>query len=210
MGVGISARRLAVLALASIAAVALWALPAGAGAAKLIGKDGKVYACYKAKGKSKGAVRLVPKKGKCKRGEKKVSWGAAGPAGESGGSGENGTNGASGTGGETGTAGTKGLEGRISALTTKLTSLESVLQGITNGDLVGMLAKLQGISGTQLQETVASLAKVNALCAQTSKVTSQADALGESLGGLKLVTGLPVVLETIAPIPTPLSSFACP
>jgi hypothetical protein len=211
MGVGISGSRIGTLAVALVAAAALFAaLATGAGAARLIGKDGKVYACYKAKGKAKGAVRLVAKKGKCRHGEKKVSWGAAGPTGESGGSGESGTNGESGAAGETGAGGTKGLEGRISALSSKVTALEGVLQGITNTDLVGMLGKLQGISGTQLQETVASLAKVNALCAQTSKVTSQVDALGESLGGLKLVSALPVALETIAPIPTPLSSFACP
>ena len=33
-----------------------------------------------------------------------------------------------------------------------------VLKGITNTDLLGALGKLQGVSGTQLQETVASLA----------------------------------------------------
>ena len=56
MGVRISAQRLAALALAMFAAVALWAAaPDAAGAAKLVGKDGKVYACYKATGKSKSS-----------------------------------------------------------------------------------------------------------------------------------------------------------
>ena len=43
MGIGISTRRLAVLALVLFVAVALWAAsPGAAGAAKLVGKDGKV------------------------------------------------------------------------------------------------------------------------------------------------------------------------
>jgi hypothetical protein len=212
MGVGIFGSRIGALILALLAAAALCAaaLVTDAGAAKLVGKNGKVYACYKANGKSKGAVRLIAKKGHCKRGEKRISWNAAGPAGESGQSGENGGNGESGSSGETGAAGVKGLEQRVQMLTNKVTSLESVLKGITNTELLGALSKLQGISGGQLQEAIASLTKVNALCSQTSKLTSQVDALGESLGGLKLLTALPVTLETIVPIPIPLSSFSCP
>ncbi len=62
MGVGNSGSRVGT-ALALLAAVALCAavIVGEASAAKLVGKDGKVYACYKAKGKRKGAVRLVAK-----------------------------------------------------------------------------------------------------------------------------------------------------
>jgi len=211
MGVRISAQRLAALALAMFAAVALWAAaPDAAGAAKLVGKDGKVYACYKAKGKAKGAVRLVPKKGKCKRGEKKISWGSVGPAGESGQGGENGSSGESGAAGETGTAGVKGLESKVQSLTSKVTALESVLQGITNADLLGMLSKLQGISPTQLQEAVAAVANVKALCTQASVLTSRANELGSLFGGIELGGVIPSLLKLVVPsAPASLQPFGC-
>ena len=189
MGFGISGSRIGTLAVALLAAVALFAaLATSAGAARLIGKDGRVYACYKAKGKRKGAVRLVPKKIKCRKGERKISWNGAGRVGESGPGGENGENG---TGGEAGAAGetataVKGLEGRLTQLTSKVTSLEGVLKGITNTELLGALTKLQGISGTQLQETVASLADVKALCTQATKLTSQLNTVGGLFGAFKL------------------------
>src|SRR6201995_4646130 len=171
MGVGNSGSRIGTVALALLAVAGLCAAVIGGEASGgLVGKDGRVYACYKAKGKRKGAVRLVAKKGKCHKGEKKVSWRAAGPTGQSGENGQNGENGVGGeggAGGEKGTTGTQGLEKQIQSLTSKVTSLESVLKGINPGDLTGMLSKLQGISPTQLQEAVASVTKVNALCDQT-------------------------------------------
>jgi hypothetical protein len=212
MGVGISGSRIGAFALALVAAAALCVgLVASAGAVKLVGKDGRVYACYKAKGKAKGAVRLVPKKAHCKKGQKKISWGVTGPAGESGAGGENGSNGQGGVGGEGGTPGTKGLEQKVQSLTSQLATVESVLKGITNTDLTGMLAKLQGVSGTQLQEAVGSVVKVNELCSQASKLTNQSNALGTTLGGLKLLGNLPPLeLEKTVPVPAPLSTFACP
>lgn len=215
MGVGNSGSRIGAVALALLAAAALCvAVTVGEAGGALVGKDGRVYACYKAKGKRKGAVRLVTKKGKCHKGEKKVSWSAAGPAGQSGENGQNGENGAGGeggAGGEKGTAATQGLEKQVQSLTSKLSSLEAVLKGINPGDLTGMLSKLQGISPTQLQEAVASVTKVNALCSQASKLTSQSNALGEALGGLGLLGNLPPLeLTKAVPIPTPLSTFACP
>jgi hypothetical protein len=215
MGAGNYGSRIGVIAVALLAAAALCAaaLVTDAGAAKLVGKDGKVYACYRTKGKAKGAVRLVTKKAHCKKGQKKVSWNVTGPAGQGGGSGENGetaTAAEPGTAGEPGAKGIPGLEQRVQAMTSKVASLESVLKGISNTELLGALSKLQGVSGGQLQEAVASLTKVNALCSQTSKLTSQVDALGESLDGLELLTALPVELKTITPIPVPLSTFSCP
>lgn len=206
------------IALALLAAAALCAavIAAQASAAGLGGKNGRVYACYKAKGKRKGAVRLVTKKGKCHKGEKKTSWSVAGPSGqggENGQNGENGTGGEGGAGGEKGTTAVQGLEKQVQSLTSKLTSLESVLKGINPGELAGMLSKLQGISPTQLQEAVASVTKVNALCSQTAELTNQSNALGKTIGGLKLINVLPpleIGLEKAVPIPNPLSSFACP
>jgi hypothetical protein len=216
MGVGISGSRLGALALALLAAAAICftALVTNAGAVKLVGPDGQVYACYKAKGKRKGAVHLVTKKGKCRKGEKKVSWNTVGPQGKSGESGENGSNGSNGVGGESGANGTAGmqtLEKQVNQLTSKITSLEGVLKGINNTELTSVIAKLQGISPTQLQEAVAALTKVNSLCTQASKLTSQSNALNESIGGLELLNALPVVeLKKAVPLPAPLSAFTCP
>jgi hypothetical protein len=219
MGVGNSGSRIGTLVLALLAAAALCAavIVGEASGASLVGKNGRVYACYKAKGKRKGAVRLVAKNGKCRKGEKKVSWSVAGPAGtsgENGSNGENGTGGEGGNGGEKGSAGTQTtqtLEKQVQSLTSKLASLESVLKGINPGDLSGMLSKLQGISPTQLQEAVASVTKVNALCSQATELTNQSNSLGKTIGGLGLLGNLPPLeLTKAVPIPTPLSTFACP
>lgn len=212
MGVGNSGNRIGAVVIALLAAAAVCAavIVGEAGGATLVGKNGRVYACYKAKGKDKGAVRLVAKNARCRKGEKKVSWSVAGPAGEKGSNGENGSNGEGGAGGEKGSS-TQGLEKQVQQLTNKVTSLESVLKGITNTELLGALNKLQGISPTQLQEAVASVTKVNALCGQTKILTGQSNALGEAIGGLKIINVLPgVELERVVPIPTPLSTFACP
>ncbi len=212
MGVGNSGSRIGTIALALLAAAALCAAAiVGEASGALVGKDGRVYACYKAKGKRKGAVRLVAKKGKCHKGEKKISWSAAGSTGESGENGQNGENGAGGeggTGGEKGTTGTQGLEKQVQALTTKVTSLESVLKGVTNTELLGALGKLQGVSGTGLQEAVAKVPIVNTLCAQSSKLTEQSNGMAAAVEGISLV-GI-TVLELLVPqLPAALPKFSC-
>lgn len=211
MGVGTSGSRIGAVVVAMLATVALCAAVVAAEASgALVGKNGRVYACYKTKGKAKGAVRLVPKDAHCRKGTKKISWSVAGPAGESGQSGENGSSGESGSSGETGAAGVKGLEAKVQTLTSKVSSLESVLKGITNTDLLGMLSKLNGISGTQLQEAVAAVANVKALCTQATALTSQVDALGTALGGVELGGTIPVLLKLIVPAaPPPLAAFGC-
>jgi hypothetical protein len=40
------------------------------------GKNGTIQACYRVKGKPKGALRVVPAQQRCKRGERKVVWSA--------------------------------------------------------------------------------------------------------------------------------------
>lgn len=175
-----------------------------AAAAGILGKDGKVYACYRTKGKAKGTVRLVAKKKKCRKGEKKISWNANGPAGESG---QGGSNGESGAGGE---AGATGLEGRIEKLTDRVESLESKLKGITNATLNEVVSKLQGVSGAQLQEAVKSVTNVKALCSQASALTGQSNMLGSALDAAKVLglTGLSLSFPTA--IPTALPAFTCP
>jgi hypothetical protein len=192
---------LGALVLAAVLCLSL--LASAAGAARIVGKDGRVYACYKAKGKAKGQVRLVAKRAKCHRGEKKVSWSAS--SSEQGVAGENGSGGEPGTPGEPGTAGTATLEQRITTLTKKVTGLEEVLQGVTNGGLTGALSKLQGVSGMGLQEAVAKVPAVGALCTQATKLTSQSNAFGGLLEGAKVLGSL-----LFPSVPVALPSFSCP
>jgi hypothetical protein len=55
-----------------------------------------IYACVRKHG---GSVRIVSAKSKCRRGERRVSWNAAGPAGPPGANGATGATGASGANG---------------------------------------------------------------------------------------------------------------
>jgi hypothetical protein len=110
--------------------------------ASIVAKDGKIHACYKAKGRGKGTLRVVRSaKVKCPKRWKKVSWYASGPAGPQGaagspgGNGETGTNGGSGLPGTTGTVTVKGLEDKVTELLTKVQSLETILKGIDNTQL---------------------------------------------------------------------------
>jgi hypothetical protein len=115
---------------------------APATAAGIVAKDGKIHACYKAKGKGKGTLRVVRSaKVKCPKKWKKTSWYAAGQPGPQGPQGESGQAGAAGATGATGAQGTPGrnenvvvneLEDKVTELLTKLQSLESVLKGISN------------------------------------------------------------------------------
>jgi len=179
-----------------------------ASAAGIVAKDGKIHACYKAKGKGKGTLRVVRSaKAKCPKKWKKASWYASGPAGSQGQAGspgnpgETGTNGGSGLPGTTGTVTVKGLEDKVTELLTKVQSLETILKGIDN---------------TQLKEAIAGIAKtaalesaVGSLCTQTKALTSKSGELGTALGGLSTVVDT-LTLMGLPSIPTALSPFSCP
>jgi hypothetical protein len=171
------------------AALLLAGLVGSAPAAKVVGKDGSVYACYKAKGKGKGDVRLVAKKAKCKRGERKVNWSATGPAGAAG---QNGAPGAQGAQGLAGPSGAAGLEKQVTELTTRVESLEATLDGVTNQTLT---------------ETIAT---VGDLCDQTEDLTNQANGVVGSLEDTALDGIIPLGLELLVPnLPGELSPFSC-
>jgi hypothetical protein len=172
-------------------------------AASLVGKDGRIHACYKAKGRGKGTLRVVRNaKVKCPKKWKKTSWyasGPAGPQGESGapgGNGETGTNGSSGLPGTTatGTLVVKGLEDKVTELLTRVSSLETILKGINN---------------QQLQEAIAAVPVVGELCTQATALTSKSGELGTALGGLSTVLDTLTVLA-LPSVPTSLSPFSCP
>jgi len=174
---------------------------APAAAAGIVGKDGKIHACYKAKGRAKGTLRVVRNaKVKCPKKWKKTSWyasGQAGPqgaAGAPGGNGETGTNGGSGLPGTTGTVTVKALEDKVTELLTKVQSLEAILKGINN---------------QQLQEAIAAVPVVGELCSQATALTSKSGELGTALGGLSTVLDTLTILA-LPSTPTALAPFSCP
>jgi hypothetical protein len=192
-----------------------------ASAGPLVGKDGKIHACYKVKGKPKGAMRVLfkPKK-KCRRGERKVAWIAAAP-----------TAGSTGQEGQSGAAGSQGgsdpaLSAKVSTLALRVDGLEGVLDGVRNGDLTGALSTLDGVTGpelsgaldtvdgltnTELTDAVDTMPVVDSLCDQTSALTDQVNLLRTAIAGLGLnpiLEGLGGLLE-IPILPPAVDPFAC-
>lgn len=212
------------------------ALTASASAMPLIGKDGKIHACYRVKGTPKGGLRVVPSaKTRCKRGERKVSWVTAGASsqsavGQPGSSGTSGSSGVSGAAGSQGAAGAPGstaaLSTQIGSLSLKLEALEDTLKGINNGELTGVLNKLNGVGGgeltgalsavkgltnLELTEAVDTVPVVESLCTQTDALTSNLNDLGAAVEGLGLngvLHALGGVLE-ISGVPNPLTNTSC-
>ena len=91
-----------------------------------------------------------------------------------------------------------------------------MLKGVTNGDLTGLLGKLQGISGAQLQEAIKSVANVNALtsqvgvlCSQAKALTDQTQGLGSTLDAAEVIGGLGLSL-LVPNLPVALPDFSCP
>jgi hypothetical protein len=166
----------ALLALFLVLAAGLLLLSSStASAAPFVGKDGKVHACYKAKGKKKGTLRMVRSaKVRCPRQWRKVSWYLAPPAGPRG---EAGAAGPAGERGLTGAAGSPvvvELESKVSELLTRVQQLEG------------------------------------ALCEQTEDLTTQANALLSSVGGLNSLLDTLLVLFDPVGLPEALPSFTCP
>jgi hypothetical protein len=198
-------RLAALAALVLLAVVALSCLSQPASAASLAGKDGMIHACFKAKGKAKGTLRVVRSaKAKCPRGWKKTAWNARGPAatggsGEEGSAGGNGEGGTPGTTGATGTAGAKGtvtsLEKQVTELLTKVKGLESVLSGINNA---------------QLKSAIGAVPVVQTLCTQAGKLNEQSGKLGDSVQALNGVLGPLVLAFAPVSVPTALPAFSCP
>lgn len=206
--VGPRPSELAVFLLALCAFVVLTSSPASA--ASLVGKDGKIHACYKVKGKAKGSLRVVRSaKAKCPKKWKKVSWYASGPAGPqgesgaSGGSGETGTNGSNGLPGTNATATVvKGLENNVTELLNKVASLETILAGINNQQLKEAIA---GIAKTEALE-----AAVGSLCMQASALTEQSNEMDSAFEALNTTLDTLVALFNPVSLPAALPSYSCP
>jgi hypothetical protein len=194
----ISGRAPVILALLGVLGALLLG-SASASGAPLVAKDGKIHACYKAKGKGKGTLRVVRSaKVRCPKKWKKVAWYAAGQPGPRGEAGPAGATGPSGDRGLPGTAGNvvvEQLEDKVSELLTKVQSLEAVLKGITN---------------TDLKNAIALGPVVTSLCVQGEELTDQTTALGSTLGSLNTVLGTLLVGFSPVTVPTALPPFSCP
>lgn len=127
-----------------------------ASAASPVAKDGKIYACFKAKGKAKGDLRLLRgAKARCPRKWQKVAWQATstpGPRGEAGAPGRPGSNGQAGASGLSGVdagAAVVGLEAKVAQLLLKVESLEGVVEALCTqgGVLTNRLNVLEGVLG---------------------------------------------------------------
>ncbi|HET9154237.1 MAG TPA: collagen-like protein [Solirubrobacterales bacterium] len=203
----IPGRRIYLVLLCAVAAILLTGTSASAGG--IVAKDGKIHACYKAKGKGKGTLRVVRNaKVRCPRKWRKVSWYASGAAGPQGTSGSPGANGETGTNGSDGLPGApatatvvKQLEGKVTELLNEVASLETILNGIDNQQLKEAIA---GIAKTEALE-----AAVGSLCTQASALTSKSGELGSALGGLSTVLATLTVMALPA-VPTALPPFSCP
>lgn len=175
-----------------------------------VGKDGQIHACYRVKGKPKGALRVVRSaKARCRRGERKAAWSVAGSSGIA-------SQGAQGAPGQAGANGSNGdeaaLKAQIGALSLRVEALEGILQGITNNDLTGMMGVLQGLTNEDLLGAVNSVPAVESLCQQSEALTETVDDLGVGMGSLVSIlngTLLGPIFGTVS-IPSALGAFNCP
>jgi hypothetical protein len=205
--------RLAVAALLAAATMLLACLCGTASAQRnpMVGRDGKIHACYRVKGKPKGALRVVRNaRTHCRSGERKVAWAVAGVEGMAG------STGTTGTSGEQGQDGTQGaisstLTEQVKSLSARIDGLEATLAGIGNSDLMGMLATLKGLNNEGLTRAVKSLPAIEAVCKQDKSLTEQVNLIAEVVKGLGLNGALKTLggLLEIPALPTPLGAFTC-
>jgi hypothetical protein len=187
LGRAASVRFGVVLAIALLGTVLLLA-SAGepASAAPLVGKDGKIHACYKVKGKAKGTLRVVRSaKVRCPRRWKKVAWTAAGSAPAPA------ENGAAGQPGATGGTGLPGTTPSVADLESKVTELQMKVT-----ELLGKVGSLESV--------------LVSVCTQTKSLNEQTKKLGESTSALNTVLDALIVTFVPVSVPTALAGFSCP
>jgi hypothetical protein len=110
----------------------------GAGASASTKVKGKVHACVIKKGEDKGLMRFS-RSGKCKKGEKKLTWNKRGKRGKRGAAGPRGETGPAGGGSDQLTATVAALCSQVSTVTSQLNALQTVIAGLgLNGVLTGL------------------------------------------------------------------------
>jgi hypothetical protein len=172
-----------VLALAAVAALFLLAaMNPNAAAAK--GK--RISACVVKKGPDKGAMHFS-RKGKCHKGEKKISWNKKGMRGKKGATGPQGNTGPEGPSGVT-----DELLATIAAQQAAIDQLTSQLSTVTT-QLNALKSQVTGLAP-----------QVAALCTQMQAVTTQVTAI-------QTVTAAVIAIVPVGPaLPAALSAFSCP
>ncbi len=183
------------LAVLGLALVIVVSGLSGVASARPLARDGQIHACYRVKGKPKGAVRIVPSaRTHCRRGERRVSWSATGSSGL-------GSTGAQGTQGQAGASGAPAdeaaLKTQIGDLSLRVQALEGILKDLNNEQLVN---------------AVNAVPAVQALCGQSEELTDQVNELGSGVQSLVSVLGGTILGSIFSgvKIPTALESFSCP
>jgi hypothetical protein len=221
--------RIGVLATMAALGALLLSTAGPASAAKPFGKDGTIHACFKAKGKNKGALRVVPSKRSCRkmRGWRQLSWSAVGSGGASGQAGSQGAGGRQGPQGNPGPEGKQGSQGvagavekslldtiqaqslQIDELTEDVTDLTGEVLSLEGNlsDLTGDLGGLEGTVGGLTGDLTAIEGTVGETCDQLSQLTTQADEILDSLLGSSVAI-LGNLLNVPSP-PDPLGTFEC-
>jgi hypothetical protein len=189
------------IGLAAILAVGFFFAAAGLGTqpaeAKPIRKDGKIHACYRVKGKPRGDVRILFRGKRCRRGERRVAWTAAGAGPQP-------------QGGNPGAHATSPPDPAVAALAARVDALESRAAGLekavesskaTIAALSTKVATLE-LAGLDLENMV------GALCGQLSSVATRWNELRGVVGGLSL-TGVVGGLLEIPTLPEVLDPIDC-
>lgn len=203
--------RLRIGVLATIAAALLLSTAGPASAAKPFAKKGVIHACIKAKGKNKGALRVVAAKRACKRmrGWRALSWSAKGQAGRD----------AQANGGQPGPQGSPGPEGKpgqpgaagqveqslLETIQTQSAQINALTEQVT--DLSGKVLSLEGGLSAVTGDLANLEGTVGEACGQLSVLTTQADEILSSLLG-STVAVLGNLLDVPSP-PDPLGAFEC-
>ena len=175
-----------------------------------VGKDGQIHACYRVKGKPKGALRVVRSaRAHCRRGERKVAWSVV-PSSQGGQGGSTGRQGDAGVNGSSGTPTEAALQAKVAGLTLKVEALENLLAGVGKGDLGGISSRVNGlegvldgvdneglthavgavedVTGSELLEAVNAVPLVGEVCNQTEALTAVTNEFGPEFQ--KLMTTL--------------------
>jgi hypothetical protein len=138
-------------------------------------------------------MRFVPR-GKCHRGEKKLTWNKKGKHGQAG---------AAGQAGEPGPQGPSGItDDLLNTITLQQAKIDTLTQ-----QLAGLASQLNAVT----QQLNGLSPQVAALCTQMTAVTGQSDALRTVVSGLALTGLIPAGLVLNIPaLPGALGPFSCP
>jgi hypothetical protein len=150
-------------------------------AASPIDPDGTVHACYKKKGKKRGAVRLARK---CKKREKAVTWNEP-------------------TDVTSIVTQIQDLQTTVTSLTTQVTTLEGILNGVANQDLTEVISELPAV-----QSTLGDVC--DQLTTLTGQSNAISDVLDELLGVNLPVLGISLDSLVTGTLPADLPAYTCP